>query len=934
MWTMEPASERLTITFSTLLPETLPTRSSPTQVLMPLPQEFWAREEIPEATNLNASSLIADIQATDQGLLITMRNDQFGFAAAIEKKTRTVLLDFVDQVPAALAPQPDTAANASSTAAPPEPGPQDNATARPATASSLRGRIDRTTETTRAAPSRVRQPISRAVQHAVTSSENATAVSPVNATTVNSTARDQLKISSIQISPDSPPPEKTAGNQTAAGNATTVHGDANQTADQLTANNTAPAPPREADAGVLTGQADGQDNATTASMNQTDLVAAPSNANNATDSNSTQELELLYDAVQSALEQGDLAAAQRAIRTMLRHPGAPPPLQQDLLYTLADLAWQEGGHDLHANFSTILDAYVRAKNFAPFSDSAPEALLQIANLHLAVGNEPEAKAYFNLLRRRFPQDERVPMVDHYLGEHFMRRQEYSQAADHFQYVIQNHPDSTAAQASTFGLLRAMTELGYFDKAADIAARIEKKWPKFHLETPQYLMTAGYTAMMRGDLDRAREYFWQYVNLVPKAADVDVAMARIGDILVRQGKREAAKEIYHRTAEAHPKSEGGLIALMRLAEEGVLDDPSVGDLDAAFTRPKVDPEEIYTRILKHAQSPLAPVARLKLAMWRLWNKDYPGTLREAGIFEQDYPGHELGPKARDVAFKAAGDWIDSYLANEDYAGILRLWSEQAALFQDRPPLPQTRLAVATAFMKTGDPQNALETASPFVFGPIPQGEYSEAGLDLTLALLVDLKLWPRILELATAVSSWNLSADRQRQVDYAAALAHETLGQHAGARPLWLKLATDMELTDTQRGYAHYFMARGALADGDLERTAILAQEALNLLLKTGDDRPKIMDSLELLIQSAERSDRIQDALAWSLEYDEYLTTDDEAWKGHTYRKALLYKKNNEPDQWRTHLEQLKELFPSSLHGRMAAAELESFRLEKEVGRIR
>jgi len=39
-------------------------------------------------------------------------------------------------------------------------------------------------------------------------------------------------------------------------------------------------------------------------------------------------------------------------------------------------------------------------------------------------------------------------------------------------------------------------------------------------------------------------------------------------------------------------------------------------------------------------------------------------------------------------------------------------------------------------------------------------------------------------------------------------------------------------------------------------------------------------------------------------------------------------------KWRENLDRLKELFPNSLHGRMAAAELEGVRLEKEVGKFR
>lgn len=208
------------------------------------------------------------------------------------------------------------------------------------------------------------------------------------------------------------------------------------------------------------------------------------------------------------------------------------------------------------------------------------------------------------------------------------------------------------------------------------------------------------------------------------------------------------------------------------------------------------------------------------------------------------------------------------------------------------------------------------------------------MDLILAMQVELQQWADIVELSKRVEPWNLEQDRRRQLDYATALAHEMLDQPGRARPLWAGLVTDMGLTDTQRGYAHYFLGRDALAAGRLEQATILGQEALSLLRKDRSDIPKLKETLELLAQAAERSGRDQDALAWTLEFDEYVTENDPDWPAHTFRKALLFKKNSENRKWRENLNRLKELFPNSLYGRMAAAELEGTRIEREVQKFR
>ncbi len=655
---------------------------------------------------------------------------------------------------------------------------------------------------------------------------------------------------------------------------------------------------------------------------------------NMTEDNSTAELEALYRLAQVAVAAGDLPASRQAITAMIEHPKVPEALREELLYNLADITMQQGKGDFAGNYTAILDAYQTAMYANPASPNMPEALYRIGFLQLAVGNLPEAKGNFDLLRRKYPDNPRVAMIDTFWGDHFLREKKFAKAAEHYRYVIENFPMSPAVKPANVGLLKAYTELGFFDKAMDIVNTIEKRWPRYYLEDPSFLMAAGYAAMLSGNDDRARDFFWTYVNIVPDAPDADVAMARIGDIHLKQNKPNAARELYHRTAEAFPDREGGLIAQMRLAEEGVLDKPSIGDMAPVFDRPNANPEEIYTRILEHADSPLAPIARLKLAMWRLWKGKFPESLEDVRRFEQDYPEHELLPKAREVADKALRDWIMRDLEQGNFEGIVQNWSDHQDLYTDREPDPQTRLVVATAMMRTGRSREALEMAKPFVFGSIPRGEHSEPGMDLTLAMLVELQEWKDILELARRVAPWNLNAERRRQVDYAAALANEKLNQAGMAKPLWDRLATDLGLTDTQRGYAHYFLGRAALAAGEFERATILGQEALELLKKEKDDIPKLKETLELLVQAAERRGRNQEALAWSLEYDGYVTPEDRDWPAHTYRKAVLFRRNDDMKRWRETLLGLKERFPNTLYGRMAAAELEGVRIEREVEKFR
>jgi tetratricopeptide (TPR) repeat protein len=508
-------------------------------------------------------------------------------------------------------------------------------------------------------------------------------------------------------------PAQTGERETTAHNETAPSVESAPPAEEPVGNETfsmapSPAPPESAEAGT---------NQSEPELSITDPGNQTANASQAgTEDNSTAELEELYKTAQTALMAGDLKAARTAVTSMISHPKISDQLSEELLYTLADITMKESLDDLEGNFASVLEAYEAAKNSNLDSRNVPEALSRMGYLHIFVGNVPEAKGYFDLLRRKYPDDHRVAMIDYYWGEHYLRLKDYSRAAEHFQYAIQNFPMSLAVQPSTVGLLKAFTGMGYFGKALEIVDSIEKRWPRYYLSDPSFLMAAGYAAMLSENLDRAKDYFWAYANIVPSAQDVDVAMARIGDILLKQGKRDAAREIYHRTSEAHPSREGGLIAKMRLAEEGVLDQPSIADMDPVFSRPASNPEQIYNSILEHADSSLAPVARLKLAMWNLWNKKYAASLEDVRRFQDDYPGHELLPKAREVADTALRDWITSDLEIKDFDAAVLHWNAHESLYQDRELEPQMQIDGGNGLHAGWPARESAGNGPPFCFRP--------------------------------------------------------------------------------------------------------------------------------------------------------------------------------------------------------------------------
>lgn len=920
-WQMHPDRELLTFRFDRILPPTPPKQIGLSQILIPVSWSFWQRERRPRPPDFSSSALIERVERTQEGVLITVRTDAFDFSTDIREKTKELAIEIrpyqPEKTPAPQAPEPETAENATALPSSITDAKPENASLANANASNMT--LNQTIQTPPLSSSSwsLRAPIARPGQ------EHSGAISmPASATAMYSLRQ-----------PISQPSVTGAVGETAPSNADSRPASA-PPAVAPEKNATPPAvvktPPRPA--------VDVPDNASEALPLETPGTreAAPQNTANMTEGNSsvednsTAELQSLFIKAQTALSMGDMAGGRAAVDAMLAHPKLPESVREELLYTLADIAMQEGKADLPANFVTILDAYALAKHFNPSSKNLPEALLGMGYLHLSVGNIAEAKGYFDLLRRRFPDDVRVSMIDYYWGEHFLGQHDYQRAADHFQYVVRNHPESKALQASYLGLLKAFSALKYFDKAVEMVDIVERFWPSYYLADPSFLMTAGYAAMMTDRLERAREYFWAYYNIFPDAPETDVALARVGDILVRTGKPEDAKEIYQKAATRYPNKEGGLIAQMRLAEEGVLDEPSVRDMRPIFGRPEFSPEEIYSRILENSNSSLAPVAELKLAMWYLWNKRHEQALEEIERFHQRFPGHELAEKATEVAAQSFENWVLADLEKQDFSGIAARWDRYKTLFLDHGMPAQTRLTVASALLQTNQAEEALELSRSFIDKGKKPNELSEQGLGVLLTALVDLQRWQEIIETGHAIRQWNIPPERQRQVDYATALAYENLDRHGQAKPLWKALSSNIGLPENQRAYALYYLSRGAMAAGDPEQTILFAQDALNLLLKDQTDTTKIKDCLDLLIRAEDQRGRPQEALAWTMQYGDYVSETDADWPAFSYRKALQLKKTGDMRGWRETLAVLIEKAPNTLYSRMAASELEGSRLEQEA----
>ncbi|WP_156933003.1 tetratricopeptide repeat protein [Desulfonatronum lacustre] len=635
----------------------------------------------------------------------------------------------------------------------------------------------------------------------------------------------------------------------------------------------------------------------------------------------------LLSSARAAMMNSEFDVAIEALRALSNLPDLSDAVREEVLYNIGDALFGLHQADLADNFGPVAHAYERAMNFNPKSQRTALALRNLGVLHLRVNNLPEAKAYFNVLKRDYPHDPLVPTAEYYLGQFFLERGDYDQAADHFQIVVQNHPEHSIAQQSSVGLAKALNALGYDEQAFQIMDFMEKRWPRYYIDEPELLELAGIIALRVNALDSAKQRLLTYYNLMPDTPEAHMLLARIGDIYLLSGQSDPARRVFERAAELFPDQEGGLIAKMRLVEGGIHDEPSLDDMFA--TRRAA---EVYSEIIsKHPDSPLAAVATIKLAIWQIWNKRLEDSLMVVSEFLANQPNHSLVPKALEVGTEAFTQLVERNAADGRYPEILEQWDENVFLHDLLDELsPSTQLGLAMAYWRAGDLEQAIALARPYLREDTPK-ELQIAALELILGIFLEQQEWTRIVDLAPLRD--DLPGPQRRELTYSVALAMENLGRSEEARPLWRGLAEDFDLTDAQRGYALYFLARTAMQEENFERVYLYAQEALSLLLLDREDPGKIRDAVTWLTQVTERTGRLQEALAWALELDQLIDRSDPDWSMSRYRLAQLYQRAQNHAEWKAVLEDLKAEDPQGLYGRLAASALQGRTLEDSAGRF-
>ncbi len=650
----------------------------------------------------------------------------------------------------------------------------------------------------------------------------------------------------------------------------------------------------------------------------------------------------LYADAEKLISENKFAEALAELENIRNLPGLSRELLEKILYSISDCVWARYADNPLAGYEPIVKATNEAMNANLRSPRVPDALLRLALANANVGNLGEAQGYMQALMRRFPDYPGVAQGFTVLGQKQLEHGLDAEAERSFAVVLDKYPESNLLQNASVGLAKALVKLKKHEQAQVILDFISKRWPRYYIGDPDFLLMQAANDEKTNQLDNALDLYWLYLNLDPLRNGNDALMLKMGDDYLRRGKPEAANFIYEEIVGKFPDSPAAITARLRLAEKGIYDTPlDYEKMRDLFARSSQQPLwKVYSDLAESSQSnPEAVLARLKQAMWLFWDKQYPEAMGKAAEFIDAYPEHRDAAAARELLWQAFQKELANSMAEQNYGRILLLWNG-FPMVRERYGEPDAalRYALAQGWLERGEQGKSFELLADFLKGPMDP-KFGEATFTQFFNHYLKNGAWEQILDLGKLVAHWPMNSDLRKQLDYAEALSAQNLNLGAPALEMWKKLAVRNDIPLYQQAYATYFLARDAEARKDIKAAYENNRKVIELFGRLQDERSdkadpeRIKEATAALMDICEVGNRIPEALEWVERFSAYVPENSPEYPGLRFREARLYRKLGDNMRAIALLENLVNRFPDSPFAKAAESELRTFEVSRDLQRF-
>ncbi|MFC1823544.1 tetratricopeptide repeat protein [Thermodesulfobacteriota bacterium] len=483
---------------------------------------------------------------------------------------------------------------------------------------------------------------------------------------------------------------------------------------------------------------------------------------------------------------------------------AHSPLHEQITFWRGDFyyhLWKRGNNDA---LPKIVQSYEMAIDLFDQSERIPGTYIKLAQANSAMGNNFDALGNLSMVITIYKNSSFRPLAILNRGKIYLRIEQPQKAIAEFKALIEKYPRSPYLEEANFWVAHYFHSVGMYEEAEKRLKVIAENDPEFHIKYPDFLFLVARNDLYLKNYGRARDYFFQALNMGHQPETPDLLLSRIGDTYHHQSKTKAATKFYRMVTDYYPKSEGATISKIRLADYSA---------DVAMF------EDISK---ENMDKPIGDLALLGKAKKFFRTGQFLDAMATLEPMAKKPIRTETREEAKQLYYRAAEQEISQLFKAGKFKQLTDFYvstKQSMELHVDSEPM----FEVAQSFYRLEQHQEAIATfleLNPYDLEPGFRGEYilSLARSHLKLGNLND-----AIALLEKNKRGRFAIADRQRMIMLLADIHRQEDEPKKAYRLYQSLLKGKRQLSDMEIARVYYFMGFISSADNDHER----AREFLN-----------------------------------------------------------------------------------------------------------
>jgi len=329
---------------------------------------------------------------------------------------------------------------------------------------------------------------------------------------------------------------------------------------------------------------------------------------------------------------------------------------------------------LPVDYIKIIKSYRESIETLPDSEYVPHINLSLGDIYFELGKYYDALLYYNLADNHdFKLNPEALLKK---GVAYQLIEKVDQGIEVFDRVIQDSPNKWVLSQAQIEKAKALFVKKSYKQSQQLIDTLLEMNPEAVYRYSDILYYSGYNYYEMEDGKRAIQAFNRVINLFPEHEATHLIYTRIADIYSEMGDIDKAIVIYNRVLNDYPDTNGGLISALRLVDIAKVDPKKRFEKrtinEVTYNRV---PIEMYEEIIrKHADSPLAHLAMLKMAMIKHDEGDLAGSIHMLKNILQDHPDTPLREDVRSALRTSITDLAKLNYEKGLYSEILTYYNQ--------------------------------------------------------------------------------------------------------------------------------------------------------------------------------------------------------------------------------------------------------------------